>query len=272
MKWFFKPSVKLVFHRHADLPHRFYSRGHYSAADSVIAISKAVAEGLIKKEGVSPEKVKVVYNGVDLTRYNPAVKGGQIRKELGFDGCIVIGTVAAMNKPKGKGQQYLIEAAARLRGKFPMLRYMIAGDGEIRRELEGLSKSLGVSDIVAFTGFREQIERYIAAMDIFCLLSWDTEGLGRVMLEAQAMGKPVIGTDVGGIPETFINHKTGILIPPENTDELVKAIEFLAARPDERRNYGLEGEKFVKIYFGGDAMTRNIILLYTSLFEPRREA
>jgi glycosyltransferase involved in cell wall biosynthesis len=269
MKWFFKRTLKLVFHRHADLPHRFYSRGHYTAADAVIAISKAVAKNLIEKEGVPRGKVKVIYNGIDTDRFNKSVSGSAVRKEFGLEGHTVAGTVGAMNRPKGKGQAYLIEAAARMKSKNKNLKYLIVGDGEIRSELEALSNTLGVSDIVVFAGFRENVEEYIAAMDIFCLLSWDTEGFGQVMAEAQSMGKPVIGTNVGGVPETFIDGKTGRLIPPEDTDRLVDAIEFFSGDMGARIAYAHEAELFSRANFGIGAMTENVMKLYKELYAKK---
>ncbi|MFH1369260.1 MAG: glycosyltransferase family 4 protein [Elusimicrobiota bacterium] len=266
MKIFVNPGLKLVFHRHAQLPHSFYSRGHYNFADKVIAISQAVAKGLIEREKVPQSKVVVVYNGIDLNRFNVRVSGEKIRKEYGLGNRVVIGTAAAMNRPKGKGQKHLIEAAKNLKVRYPDLRYIIAGSGEIKGELEDAAGTLGVSDIVIFSGYRENIEEYIAAMDIFCLLSWDTEGLGQVMMEAQAMGKAVIGTKIGGVPETFINGRTGILIPPENTDELSKAIEYLTADRGRLAGFGKEASEYASRNFGINKMVDSMAGIYESMW------
>lgn len=263
MKLFVKPRLKLVFHRHAQLPHSFYSRGHYTSADKVIAISKAVAAGLIEREKVSPEKVRVVYNGIDTARFNRNVSGSAVRDEYSLNGKFVIGTAAAMNRPKGKGQEYLIRAAAELKGRFKDLRYLIVGDGEIMRELKKTAEDLGVSDIVHFAGYRENIENYMAAMDVFCLLSWDTEGLGQVMMEAQAMGKPVIGTNVGGVPETFLNGKTGLLIPPENVSELAGAAAFFASDHPRAAAFGKAGEELVRRDFTIEKMAEAVASIYS---------
>lgn len=267
MKKFVKPSLKLVFHRHAQLAHRAYSRWHYDYADLVIAISKAVAQGLIEREKVPAEKVLIIYNGIELSRFNTGVDGKKIRAKLGFEGKIVAGTAAAMNRPKGKGQEYLLEAAKLLKKKNPLLRIMIAGDGQIRGELEEKSRELGVDDITVFTGYVENIEEYMAAMDIFCLLSWDTEGLGQVLMEAQALGKPVIGTKVGGVPETFINGKTGILINPENPEELAIAIETLASDAGKMAAMGKEAAAYAADNFGIEKMAARVALAYAGISE-----
>ncbi|MCX5779128.1 MAG: glycosyltransferase family 4 protein [Elusimicrobia bacterium] len=257
------PGIPMVvFHRHADLPHRFYSRWHYTLADQVVAISNAVAQGLIAREKVAPEKISVVYNGTDFEQFSPAVSGEAVRREYHLENTIVVGTVAAMNKPKGKGQGYLIEAAALLRTRFPDARYLIVGTGDILEELKESARRQGVDDIVFFTGYQESVEKYIAAMDVFCFLSWDTEGFGQVMVEAQAMGKPVIGTDIGGIPETFKNGTTGICIPPENTDAVVSAITLFLGDPVRRRDTGVAAQSFVRERFGMKQMIDQTIAVY----------
>jgi glycosyltransferase involved in cell wall biosynthesis len=194
MKWLSGSRVRVVFHRHAQLPHKFYSRSHYRFADATIAISDAVARSLIKGENVPAGKVTTVYNGTDLSRFHPRISGEVVRARYGLEGKLVIGTVAAMNRPRGKGQEYLIRAVAELRGQFPQLRCLIVGTGEILDELKEIARQKGVEREVIFTGYCEDVENYIAAMDIFCFLSWDTEGLGQVMVEAQGMGKTVNGT------------------------------------------------------------------------------
>lgn len=260
---FMCPPV-VVFHRHADLAHRFYSRWHYALADHVIAISDAVARGLISREKVAPEKMAVVYNGTDFGRFSPSVSGEEVRRAYHLENRVVIGTVAAMNRPKGKGQGYLIEAAAALRPRFPDARYLIVGAGEILGDLKEDARRRGVDDIIVFTGYQEAVETFIAAMDIFCFLSWDTEGFGQVMVEAQAMGKPVIGTSVGGIPETFRDGVTGILIPPENTGAIVAAITAFLDDPARRQAAGLAAQSFVRERFSMQSMIGQTIAVYES--------
>lgn len=259
-------KLKIVFHRHAQLAHRFYSRSHYTRADRVIAISKAVADGLIKREKVAPEKISVVYNGIDLNQYSPDVDGSEIRKKFGLkNDQIVIGTIGAMNKPKGKGQRYLIDAARILKNTFSNLRYMVVGQGAIFHELNKQVKELGLEKEVIFTGYQPEVEKFIAAMDIFCLLSWDTEGFGQVMIEAQSMKKPVIGTNVGGVPETFISDQTGYLIEPENPEILAQKLDMLIKNEQERKRFGMKGTEFVSKNFSINKMAENTFNIYKEL-------
>ncbi|MCX5782103.1 MAG: glycosyltransferase family 4 protein [Elusimicrobia bacterium] len=266
MKFLRKSKTKVVFHRHAHIPHMFYTRTHYLLADKVIAISSIVAKDLQERENVPREKIQVVYNGTDFERFNSKVSASEVRKKYGLEGKDVIGTIGQMNKPKGKGQQYLIEAAAMLKNKLSNNRYLIVGTGPILEDLKKMAQKLGVSDIVFFPGYQEEIEKYIAAMDIFCFLSWDKEGFGQVMVEAQGMGKPVIGTDIGGIPETFQNGITGILIPSENPEILAMSIQQLLLNKPKLKQMGEEAARFVNEKFSINNMIKNVINVYRELY------
>ncbi|MHB9155709.1 MAG: glycosyltransferase family 4 protein, partial [Endomicrobiales bacterium] len=265
MKWLKGPKLKVVFHRHAQLPHRFYSRGHYRSADRVIAISKAVADGLRRGEKVPAEKIRVIYNGTDFSRFSASVPGDEVRRKYGLENKVVIGTVAAMNRPRGKGQEYLIEAAQILKARSPQAVYLIVGTGPIESELKELARRLGVSDRVIFAGYQEDVENYLAAMDIFCFLSWDTEGFGQVMVEAQAMGKPVIGTDIGGIPETFTDNSTGFLIRPRDCELLAQMISVLLNNEGMRREMGASAARSVRERFSLEGMIDGVTGVYREL-------
>jgi len=261
----FLTGRKVVFHRHAQLAHRPYSRGHYSLADATIAISEAVKNGLVEREKVSSSRIHTVYNGIDFNRFSEINFGQNVKKEFGLEGKRVIGTVAAMNRPKGKGQRYLLEAAAILKSKYPNARYLVVGSGEILEDLRSTAASLGVSGEVVFAGYRENVEDFIAAMDVFCLLSWDTEGFGQVVVEAEAMGKPVIATKVGGIPETFEDNKTGLLIEPENSKQLAEKIDYFLSNEAKMTEFGRNASIFAKSKFSIDRMADEIINIYKGL-------
>jgi glycosyltransferase involved in cell wall biosynthesis len=258
VKWLKGSKVKVIFHRHADIPHKWYSRAHYKWADKVIAISEAVRDNLIAKENIPEEKIALVYNGLDFNVFNNTVSGDEVRKEYNIEKNPVIGTAGAMNLPKGKGQQYLIGAAKNLLLKYPQARYLIVGEGPFKERLMAMAEAAGLSGKIIFTGYKENVEKYIAAMDIFCLLSWDKEGLGQVMVEAQAMGKPVIGTNVGGIPETFNTGYTGYLIPKEDSTELTRALDILLGDEEKRKQMGKAGIDFVKDKFSVEKMINSI--------------
>ncbi|MCL2389926.1 MAG: glycosyltransferase family 4 protein [Endomicrobia bacterium] len=267
---FFCPKIKVVFHRRQDTRHSFFSRSHYKFADAVIAVSKAVAGGLVKYEQVAPEKIKVVYNGVNLDKFSLDIDFSDIVKDYYLEWKTVVGTVGAIVDLKGKGQIFLIEASKILRTDFPNLCYLIVGAGNGLEDLKQYAKNIGVDDIVYFTGYQEQVQKYVSAMDIFCLLSWDTEGMPNVLIEAQALKKPVIATNVGGIPEAFLDNVTGIMIEPSNVAQTAKAIKELASDSDKAKHMGENGRKFVERKFTIKNMVSDVLDVYNKIMPVKK--
>jgi glycosyltransferase involved in cell wall biosynthesis len=131
---------------------------------------------------------------------------------------------------------------------------MFVGDGPERNELEGEAERLSMQDRVIFTGVRKDVERMYAAMDIFVLPSSCQEAFGMVLIEAMAMGKPVVATAVGGIPEVIENEVNGILVPPQEIHALALAIlRYMDDRAFADR-VALEGRKSVEQRFSDKAM------------------
>ncbi|HAM52023.1 MAG TPA: hypothetical protein DCP92_15540 [Nitrospiraceae bacterium] len=221
--------------------------------DKVIAVSSAVKNALIES-GVSREKVEVIYNSIDQERFNPdVVNRDAVRKELGIEsGTIVVGTAGKLNP--GKGVFDLLCAVHSLTGKHSAVKLIFVGDGPERKELQGEAERLSMQDRVIFTGVRNDVERMYAAMDIFVLPSSCQEAFGMVLIEAMAMGKPVIATAVGGIPEVVDNEVNGILVPPQNIEALAHAISRYMDDHEFAGRIALEGRKSVEYKFSDKAM------------------
>jgi glycosyltransferase involved in cell wall biosynthesis len=260
-------NVKVVFHRRQDTRRGIISRNHYRFADAVIAVSESVANGLIKYEKVLSGKVKVVYNGVNFDKFNDNIYFADIIKKYSLQDKTVVGTVGAIVDFKGKGQIYLIEAAKFLRKDYPNLRYLIVGDGKGSEEQIAYAKNLKVEDIVYFVGYQEEVQKFVAAMDIFCLLSWDSEGMPNVVIEAQALKKPVIVTNIGGNPESFVAATTGIMIKPSNSDQIAQAIKKLVDNPDIAKQFGNAGKQFVNKNFSIEKMVEDTLAVYKQVMK-----
>ena len=260
--------VKTVFHKRMQTRHKFYARAHYKFADKVIAVSKAVKNSLIKQDNVNPEKIEVIYNGCNFKRFNDKISGLPVRAKYNVSADdIVVGTAGQMNYPKAKGQGYLIEAAVSLAKKYDNLKFIICGEGPMLDDFKEQARLLDVTGNVIFTGFVGDIENYIAAMDIFSLNSWDTEGAPNVVIEAQAMKKAIIATDIGGIAETFLDGVSGLLIEPENVRELAEKIEFFMKDKSKIKMFGAAGQEFVHKTFTVERMVDAVSGLYAGLFK-----
>ena len=257
-------GTRIILIRHMSTPLKITTAWMINKmVDKVIAVSSILRDILIKS-GVLPEKIAVIHNGIPFEKLDAAAAGRSgARKELFIDDSdIVIGAVGALHK--GKGVYELLDSVRRLAKDYPSLKLLYAGDGPERGRLEEEANKLSMGERVIFTGVRKDIERMYAAMDIFTLPSTSEEAFGMVLIEAMAMGKPVIGTKIGGIPEIIKDGANGVLVPPGDSSALAAAIsryidnsEFKARMAEEGRrtvqqefSESVMGEKFEELFRG----------------------
>jgi glycosyltransferase involved in cell wall biosynthesis len=217
------------------------------------------------------EKGETVYNGIDLSLFNPRKDGGKVRSlfNIGRDTRLIgtIGHLAAL-----KGFEELIEATGEVAKQGFNIKLVIVGDAiypnskVYKQKLLSLVNSTGLKDTVIFTGHGENIPELLASFDIFVLPS-RSEGFGRVNLEAMAMGKPLISTNVGGIPEVVMDGVTGILVPPGNSEELARAIMQLLNDRELRDSLGREGRRRVEEHFTLQAHVQRIQEIYGEILQ-----
>ncbi|OGW84162.1 MAG: hypothetical protein A2987_00410 [Omnitrophica bacterium RIFCSPLOWO2_01_FULL_45_10] len=240
---------------------RFLDRCSSSWARHVIAISAGVRKALVDLEGVRPGKITVIHNGVEMPDdYPDKVNASRIRNEFFIkEGEKVVGAIGSLH-PR-KGHRYLIEAISKNNSNIKL---MIVGEGALKTELKRLSEELGIKDRVIFTGYRRDIDDLISSMDIVVHPSIE-EGFGLAILEAMALGKIVVATDVGGIPEIINNGETGILVPCANADILAKTLSFLIERPDLSKTISEKGKKSVEKHFSIVKMVGEYENLYRDL-------
>ena len=220
----------------------------------ILCITKAVKDSFISLDGFK-KKAEILYDSLDLT---PCPRKGNslvLKKELGIeDGFQVVGMVATISFTKG--HKVLLKAAEKVLQRFPRTIFLVVGNANERyghyrvlEELKNLIKRLNIEKNVIFTGFRKDVWEIISLLDIFVLPSVKPEGLGLSLVQAKALGKPVIASDQGGPTEIIDNHKTGILIPPNNPVILADALVDLLKDPQKREKIGKAGQKVVSQRF-----------------------
>src|SRR6266566_2513055 len=189
--------------------------------DQLIAVSKSI-ERKIAAEHRTGAPVRLIYNGVDLERYDHQDPCCTLREEYGMEpGSQIVGVVARLEPEKG--QQTLIEAWPEVLRKVPDAYLLIVGEGSRRDFLEQLAAAHRVAHRVVFTGRRDDIPAVTAALDVAVLPSL-REAQGLSILEAMALSRPVVASDVGGIPEMIEDGRTGLLVPHDNPEALAAAI------------------------------------------------
>jgi glycosyltransferase involved in cell wall biosynthesis len=203
-----------------------------SLNQKIIAISNAVKKELIKKVKILEEKIEVLYNGIEIQTFTDYGKDPELLQKFKLQKIFpVIGTVGRLDFRKG--QIFLIRAIAKLKGTYPDIKLIIVGGGELENELKEECKRLGITDIVFFLGTQKNIKNFLSILDIFILPSLQ-EGLSISLIEAMSMGKSVIATNIGGIPEVVSDKVDGLLVEPKNIDMIVEAVKFILNNAEQR--------------------------------------
>lgn len=213
--------------------------------DRVVCCSRAAQQWTLSKEKIQPFKTLTIYNGVDTDRFSRAMNRNKVREMLGIPtDAQVVGTVA--NFSHEKGYPYLLQAIRSVLNDKPGTWFLLAGSGplleETRRELEKITHG----GQIVLTGFRRDIPELMSAMDIFVLASI-SEGFPNVLLEAMSMEKPVVATEVGGIPELISPGEDGVLVSPKDGKALAGALLGLLEDPSRAGRLGKKArEKIIR--------------------------
>jgi glycosyltransferase involved in cell wall biosynthesis len=235
----------------------------------VIVISDWVGTFLRDVEGIPTEKIVRIHYGLQPEPISVQADPQYIRQQLQIpDGIPVIGTIGRLTKQKG--QVYLLQAIKHVIKHFPDLRVVIVGEGELRPELEQQAQILGIDPNVIFTGYRPDATKLLSGFDFFVFPSlW--EGFGLVLLEAMALQKAIVASRVSAIPESVIDEKTGILVPPENVAQLAEVMLRLLSNRELQRTLGEAGYQYLQESFGVKRMIESTERLYTSVMKSFQE-
>ena len=230
----------------------------------VIAISEAVREHLVKDFKVKDADVRLIHNGIDVDKFR--VQGSEFRvdkkKKLGLGSGPVVGIVARLSDVKGHA--YLIEAMKFVLEKIPQVQLLIVGDGKMKQGLVKLVRSLGIEKSVYFIPAVSDITQVFGAMDLFVMPSLQ-EGLGLSLMQAMAVGLPVIGSDVGGIKSLIKMGENGILVKAADSLILASAILDLLGDTAQAKLLGDRARDFIRQNFSLDKMIQETETVYSSI-------
>ena len=249
---------------------RWYRRFMCRFADRIICVSHAVAQQFDERDRTGPEIV-VVHNGFPETEFDHvdenAVAG--FRSRYGIRGTRTVGVVGRI-KCQRKGQDVFVRAAAGLRNKFPDVQYLLVGspypgNEEHLAEVMDLVHDLGLSDAVVYTGDVEDPKVAYKVLDVSVVPSVSPEPFAGVVVEAMALGRPVVGTAIGGTPEQIIDGVTGFLVPPDDPDSLAAALERLLSDDAMRTAMGDEARQRYLRAFRFEPFYRRMLELYEAV-------
>ncbi len=264
-----------VLHEHANLTdtpwfQKVADRFLAPYTDIALAVSKSTAEFVVRARLVPEARTKVVYLGVPLEEFSrprSAEATAAARQALGIPtGTFAVGTVTRLMP--SKGNEYLVEAAKLVVDRLPEARFFIVGEGELQADLEARARGLGLGDRLTFCGFRRDVAEALTAFDLVVFPSlW--EGTPLTVLEALAMGKPIVATDADGLQDVLTDGTDARIVPRRHASALAEAIVQLAGDERTRTQLGANARSTGAAY-DITVFVRKMERLYTLLHETSR--
>lgn len=239
--------------------------------DAVLAVSPQVRDFCIEHDGLDPDKVRTLFNGMENEQVQRSRGRAAMRQEMGIaDETSVITTVG--NIRRVKGIDVLVQAAQRVCRKYPRALFLIVGrksEQEYCRELENKIATLGLTHNFRFLGSREDVFPLLRMSDIFCLPS-RSEGFSNALIEAMACRLPCVATDVGGNSEVIKHGESGFIVASEDWQDLAARLLFLLDDSSLATEMGLRGEEVIQSRFTAQAMIGELVQVYQELLGQKK--
>jgi glycosyltransferase involved in cell wall biosynthesis len=221
-------------------------------------------------KGLPRRKIRVIHNGCDLERFQPGkVSPHRLRARLGFHDTDLIMVVVGRLEPQ-KGHRVLLEALPTVVQQHPRARLVCVGEGALRDELEAEAERRGLSSVVRFVGYQDNVPEWMALADVFVLPSL-FEGLPLVVIEALAAERAVVATAVDGTPEIIVDGRTGLTVPPGDARALAVALDRVLRDPELRGRLAQAGRQWVLERFTQESQVRKTQELYLEAWDRGRQ-
>jgi glycosyltransferase involved in cell wall biosynthesis len=235
----------------------------FGVSNAIVANSKAV-ENYLRQAGISAEKIEVIYNSLDLERLEPKhANRAEICAEFGLPNGenIKFITLVANLRHKVKNQPMFLRVGKKVSEKFPEAHFVIAGEGELKNDLETQAKELKIERNVHFIGRCAKIPELLSISFAGVLTSF-AEGFSNSILEYMAARLPVVATDVGGASEVVAENENGFLVESDDDESMSEKLSFLLENAEKARQFGESGRKLVEEKFSCKAQVENTLELY----------
>ncbi|TQV62871.1 MAG: glycosyltransferase family 4 protein [Halothiobacillaceae bacterium] len=258
-----RAGIPALLSRRVDNPEpRWLAHWKYGLYAKVIAISEGIRQVLLR-EGIPPEHVVTVRSAVDAAPYLHACERDAFRETFGLpEHALALGVIAQLI-PR-KGHRHLLAILPEIVQRHPEVRVLFLGKGAHRPQLERQVEQLGLARHVQFTGFRDDLARWLPCLDIVVHPA-DMEGLGVSLLQASSASLPIIATRAGGIPEAVRDGENGLLIPPADPTALAEALLRLLDNAPLRTTMGATGRALVQREFSVTGMVQGNLALYRQI-------
>jgi glycosyltransferase involved in cell wall biosynthesis len=240
----------------------------YYLPDAIITTGEHIRRELLQTHKIPAERIVSIPTGADTGRFLPGPPDLELKKRMGLPIDSPVITLVAVLRAQ-KRHELVIAAAAEVIKVFPRTRFLFVGDGPGRDRVEQEIKKARLEDRILMTGYREDIPAILSFTDLG-IISSVAEGIPQFLFQIMAMGKPVIATEVGGIPEIVTSGVNGILIPPEDAAALVQAIVQLLGDPGSAGRLGEEGRRLVEQEYTVEKMAEKVYRVYQQVYERKQ--
>lgn len=259
-----KPKIIRTRHLSTPIKNNNLNRLIYDVmTDMIITTGEKIREKMINYNKFTPQKIISIPTGVDLEIFNPKkVVSRKNSKEF------TVGTIGVLRS--WKGHSYLLEAVPLIVKKIPDIKFYIVGEGPQRENLLRQIKESNLEKWVVMTGHRDDIPQIMASLDVVIHPSYANEGIPQVILQALAMKKPVIASNIDCINEVITHNKTGILIKPKSVDDIVESILNLYSNEKLRFTLAENGRKLVEENYSQEKMMEKIENVYQKLLSGKK--
>ncbi len=227
----------------------------------IVTGGETTRRAMVERDGLEPSRVIAFPIGIDLDEFKPAPPRQNLRVELGLPSDHrLVGLISYLRTYKG--HEYFIEAASLLLPRAKNVTFVIVGEGPEESAIQARIAELGLTEQVKMLGFREDLLDVFRSLDIFVIPSVEGDTIPQVLMQALALGLPVVSTTVGSIPDVIQDGETGFMVPPKNAAALADRIEILLDDQDLRRSLGARGHSLIESHYSLDRMLDRLEKVY----------
>jgi len=241
----------------------FFDRITEGLVDKVVCNSHSVANMRMWREETNVNKIEVIPNAIDIHRFDPAGYRHISRKSVGITHNGFLLACVGNFRPE-KDHRNLIEAVDKIHTRIKDVKILLVGQDPMQEEIQRLVTGKKLEEFFCFTGPRQDIPELLSVCDGFVLPSRN-EGMPRALMEAMAMGLPVIATDAGGILEVIENNISGLIVPKQNPDALAQGLLKIISDSQLRNRLGKAARKRIVEHFSFEVIIKRYVELYNSL-------
>lgn len=249
---------------HAVRPHAANRWLYGTATNFVVTVTEAIRRQYVTSGLLPPERVVTLPGGVDAEEFHPGLDGSLLRVDFGIPrDRLLVGMVSGLRIMKG--HEVVIQAASVLAQDGIRPHFLLIGKGRREERIRELIRGEGLEDRVTLVGFVSDLPRAMAALDVALYVPLESDGMSRVVFECLALGRPLIASRVGVVPEILVDGRDALLVPAGAPELLAAAIKRLVADPVLRTSLGLAARRLVLVHYSGARAAARLANLYTAV-------